>query len=118
MPTFFINKDVFHIFAAILDEDISSDPAGTPWFDEDLEFITPEDEASGATIVIDFSYTLPAVVEYTLVGKDMNKWIAFNNGAEVAGGQSRYIRIRSGDKLNLRAPTVQAIINRCIVGEI
>lgn len=83
------------------------------WFAEDITIVLSADDR-GAPIVIDFSYSLPSLVEYTL--DSGNTWVAFNNGNDVVGGQSRYIRVTNGNQLNFRA-FVAGTLNRAIVGD-
>lgn len=84
------------------------------WFAEDIKVIT-SDHMSGATIVIDFSYSIPSVIEYTLDGGAT--WVEFNQGLDIMGGQSRYLRVTSGVQLNFRAK-LAGTLNRVIVGEV
>ena len=114
-----IRKDVFHIFKAVENVNVQNPPPlpeDRYVFDDDLEFHLPEME-SGATIVLDFAVSNAAIVEYTLKGRDVGPWIALNNGAEVMGGQSRYIRITDKTKLNFRT-NVSVTFERFVVGEV
>ncbi len=67
-----------------------------------------------APIIIDFSYSVPSIIEYTL--DNGVTFIAFNDGTELTGGQSRFIRVRNGDQLNFRAK-LAGNLNRAIIGE-
>jgi len=84
------------------------------WFAEDITVLTSNSNR-GVTIVIDFSYDVASLVEYTL--DSGNTWNAFNNGDPVVGGQSRYIRVTSGVLLNFRAAQA-GDLNRVIVSEV
>lgn len=84
------------------------------WFAEDIVVIT-SDHMSGATIVIDFSYSVPTVVEYTLDGGAT--WVSFNQGLDIMGGQSRYLRVTPGVQVNFRAK-MAGTLNRIVVGEV
>jgi len=84
------------------------------WFAEDITILTSAANR-GTTIVIDFSYSVSSLIEYTLDGG--TTFIAFNNGDPVVGGQSRYIRVTSGVLLNFRAAQA-GNLNRAIVGEV
>ncbi len=67
------------------------------------------------TIVVDFAYTQPSIVDYTLDGGLF--FIAFNQGVAVTGGQSRFIDVTTGNKINFRAKTLGSII-RCVVSSV
>lgn len=84
------------------------------WFGEDI-VVKTSDTMRGATIVIDFSYTVPSVIEYTLDGGAT--FVAFNQGQDVMGGQSRYLRVTSGVIVNFRAKQA-GTLNRVVVSEI
>ena len=83
------------------------------WLLEDINIVT-SNNLRITPIIIDFSYSLATVVEYTLDGGTI--WIALNNGGAVSGGQSRFIRVRNGDQLNFRAK-ISGDLNRAIIGE-
>lgn len=71
-----------------------------------------------ATIVVDFAFSVPTVVEFTLNGDDGTPiWIAFNQGAQVTGGQSRFIDVVKDTALNFRATEPGDLI-RCIVSSV
>ncbi len=84
--------------------------AGEEWFAEDITILLSSTETI-TTIVVDFSYSVSSVVEYTLDGTIFQ---AFNQGTAVEGGQSRFIRVVSGTKLNFKALTGGDLI-RCVV---
>lgn len=81
------------------------------WFAEDIT-IDLSNAAIIAPIVVDFSYDVSSVIEYTLDGGTV--WQAFNGGVAVVGGQSRFIRVTDGNQVNFRA-IVAGNINRVIV---
>lgn len=83
------------------------------WLAEDAT-INTSNANRGATVVVDFSYGISSIIEYTLDGG--TTWIPFNNGVAVLGGQSRYIRVEKGDQVNFRAKLAGAL-DRCILGE-
>lgn len=84
------------------------------WLAEDIVVLTSNINR-GATIVIDFSYSIPTIVEYTLDGG--TTFVPFNQGIEVMGGQSRYLRVTSGVQVNFRAK-LAGTLNRIVVGEV
>lgn len=88
--------------------------ANEEWFAEDITVLT-SGMNRGATIVVDFSFSVPTIVEYTLDGG--TTFIEFNQGIALMGGQSRYIRVTSGVRVNFRA-TEAGVLNRAIVGEV
>lgn len=67
------------------------------------------------TIVVDFAFDTPTVVEYTLDGG--GNFIAFNQGLPVTGGQSRFIDVTTGNLVNFRA-TLGGTLIRCIVSSV
>lgn len=83
------------------------------WLASDIDIVISASLFT-APIIIDFSYSVSSVVEYTLDGG--LTFVAFNDGNEVLGGQSRFIRVRNGDKLNFRAKQ-SGNLNRAIIGE-
>ena len=84
-----------------------------PWFTEDITVLLSSANVL-ATLVVDFAFSVPTVVEYTLDG---TTFIAFNNGDSVTGGQSRFIDVTTGSKVNFRAINPGDII-RCIVSSV
>jgi len=84
------------------------------WFAEDITVLT-SNANRGTTIVIDFSFSIAAIIEYTLDGG--TTFVEFNNGVAVQGGQSRYIRVTTGNAVNFRSKA-SGTLNRCIVGEV
>lgn len=84
------------------------------WLDEDVIPLT-SDTMRGTTLVMDFSYSIPSIVQYTLDGGAT--WVSFNQDIEIMGGQSRYLRVTSGVEVNFRAKQA-GTLNRIVVGEI
>lgn len=84
------------------------------WFAEDITVLLSSVDILG-TLVVDFAFDVSSVVEYTLDSGD--NWIAFNNGAAVVGGQSRFIDVTTGVLVNFRAKTGGNLI-RCIVSSV
>lgn len=72
------------------------------WLTEDITIILSNSNTI-ATIVVDFAFSVPTIVEYNLLAQDPNTWVAFNNGEEVVGGQSRFIDVTDGAIVNFRA---------------
>lgn len=87
--------------------------ANEKWFKEGVKIIT-SDHKEGAKVIVDFSYSVPTIVEYTLDGRDT--WIKFNGGTELIGEQSKKIRVISGSSINFRAKK-SGTLHRCIIGE-
>ena len=85
------------------------------WFTDDIDIVL-SNSLRTAPIIIDFSYSIASIIEYTLRGDAVGPYIAFNDGNEIAGGQSRFIRVTDGDKLNFRAK-IAGDLNRAIIGE-
>jgi len=83
------------------------------WLVSDIDIVVSE-SLRIAPIIIDFSYSVASVIEYTLDGG--TTFIAFNEGVALTGGQSRFIRVRNGDQLNFRAKQA-GNLNRAIIGE-
>ena len=81
------------------------------WFAEDIT-INLSNSVVIAPIVVDFSYDVSSVIEYTL--NSGTTWSAFNNGLAIDGGQSLFIRVTDGDQVNFRA-TIGGNINRVVV---
>ena len=92
--------------------------ANDKWFVDDIDIVIsgPTTPDRTAPIIIDFSFSLPTIVEYTLLGDESGKYIELNDGEQLDGGQSRFIRVTDGDKLNFRAKTA-GDLNRAILGE-
>lgn len=84
------------------------------WFAEDITVLLSNVKILG-TIVIDFAFDVPTIVEYTL--DSGTNWIAFNNGGEIIGGQSRFIDVTTEVQVNFRAKTNGNLI-RCIVSSV
>ena len=88
--------------------------ANAEWFAEDITVLLSNTNVL-ATLVVDFAFSVPTVVEYTL-DSGVN-FIAFNNGDAVSGGQSRFIDVTTGVAVNFRAVTAGDLI-RCIVSSV
>jgi len=84
------------------------------WLAEDIDIVL-SNSLRTAPIIIDFSYSISSVIEYTLRGDASQIYIPFESDA-IAGGQSRFIRVTNGDKLNFRAK-LTGNLNRAIIGE-
>ncbi len=84
------------------------------WFAEDITILLSSVDVLG-TIVVDFAFDVSTVVEYTL--DSGANFIAFNQGAAVVGGQSRFIDVTTGNLVNFRAKTGGNLI-RCIVSSV
>lgn len=85
------------------------------WLADDIDIVI-SDSLRTAPIIIDFSYSVSSIIEYTLRGDATGPYIAFNDELPVVGGQSRFIRVTNGDKLNFRAKQI-GDLNRAIIGE-
>lgn len=81
------------------------------WFAEDITIDLSKTDII-APIVVDFSYDVSSVIEYTLNSGTI--WNAFNNGSAINGAQSLFIRVTDGDQVNFRATTA-GNINRVVV---
>jgi len=90
--------------------------ANVEWFDIDITILLSNTNILG-TIVVDFAYSVPSIVEYNLNNRDANTWIAFNQGDPVTGGQSRFIDVTTGNEVNFRATQPGDLI-RCIVSSV
>ncbi len=112
MVDFPINSNIFKIGDQIVTPVAKG--LDEQWFAEDITVLT-SNSIRGTTIVVDFSFTVPSIVEYTLDGG--TTYVAFNSGDELFGGQSRYLRVTTGVTVNFRAKTA-GTLNRCIVGEV
>ena len=112
MVDFPINTNIFKIGDQIVSPIAKS--ANEEWFAADIIVLT-SNANKGTTIVIDFSYSVSTVVQYTLDGGVT--FVDFNQGQTITGGQSRYLRVTSGVAVNFRA-TSPGTLNRCIVGEV
>ena len=88
--------------------------ADEEWFAEDITVLLSNVNIL-ATLVVDFAFDVSTVVEYTL--DSGTNWIAFNNGLEVVGGQSRFIDVTTGVLVNFRVKTGGNLI-RCIVSSV
>lgn len=88
--------------------------ADVEWFAEDIT-VKLSNVNILATLVVDFAFSVPSVVEYTL--DDGVNFIAFNNGDPVIGGQSRFIDVTKDVVVNFRAKTSGTLI-RCIVSSV
>jgi len=83
------------------------------WFTADIDIVISGPNRT-APIIIDFSFSVPTIVEYTL--DSGVTFIELNDGDELTGGQSRFIRVTDGNQLNFRAKT-GGTLNRALVGE-
>ena len=81
------------------------------WLAEDITILLSNADRIAA-IVVDFSYSVTSIIEYTL--DSGATWVPFNQGIAIIGGQSRFIRVTTGVQLNFRA-TQAGNVNRCIV---
>ena len=81
------------------------------WLAEDITILLSNANRIAA-IVVDFSYSVTSIVEYTL--DSGVTWVSWNQGNPLTGGQSRFIRLTTGVQLNFRA-TQAGNVNRCIV---
>lgn len=90
--------------------------ANAKWFLEDITIKLSNPNVIG-TVVIDFSVNTSVIVEYTLDGGGEFNWIAFNNGETVNGGQSRFIDVTDGNKVNFRSSEDTRLV-RCIVSSV
>jgi len=86
------------------------------WVTEAIDIVIsgPATPDRTAPIIIDFSFSVTTVVEYTL--DNGVTFVALNDGVELTGGQSRFIRVTDGDRVNFRA-TQGGNLNRAIFGE-
>lgn len=94
--------------------------ANDPWFVSTPEPVTILLSNTNilATIVVDFAFSVPTIVEFTLNANDGTPdFIAFNNGNAVTGGQSRFIDVVTGSVINFRAKQAGDLI-RCIVSSV
>ena len=92
--------------------------ANEPWFGTlatplPIDIVTSKD-ALGGTIIYDFNFSVPSVIEVTFNGTD---YAPINEGLSLTGRQSRYLRVLNGDTINFRAVEVGSI-NRIVVGEV
>jgi len=109
MVTFPINEGIKIVADSILV--VTAKAIDAEWFAEDIT-INLSSTGLIATIVVDFSYDVTSIVEYTLDGGTI--WNAFNNGTPIDGGQSRFIRVTDGNQVNFRAK-IAGNINRIVV---
>jgi len=107
-----VRSNIFPVIARITIP--AAKGADEEWFAEDI-VVKTSDMMRGATIVIDFSYSVPTIIEYTLDGG--TTFVSFNQGLDVVGGQSRYLRVTSGVVVNFRAKQA-GTLNRVVVSEI
>ena len=84
------------------------------WFAEDITILLSNTNILG-TIVIDFAFSVPGIMEYTLDGGD--NWIALHSGDEISGGQSRFIDVTTGNQVNFRSKLSGELI-RCVVSSV
>ena len=81
------------------------------WFAEDITILLSNNKIL-TTIVVDFSYSISSIIQYTL--DSGATWASFNQNVAVFGGQSRFIRVTNDVKLNFRADTA-GDIHRIVV---
>jgi len=108
MVTYGINTGVRDIADSILV--VTAKGIDVKWFAEDIT-INLSKTGIIAPIVVDFTYDVSSVIEFTLDG---TIWNAFNNGSAINGAQSLFIRVTDGAIVNFRAKTA-GNINRVIV---
>jgi len=109
MVTFGINEGIRPVGDSILV--VTSKGIDAEWFASDI-IIDLSSSSVLATIVVDFSYDISSIIEYTL--NSGTTWNQFNNGTAVKGGQSRFIRVTDGNQVNFRAK-IAGNINRVVV---
>jgi len=109
MVTYRINEGVRKIADSILV--VTAKGIDVEWFAEDIT-INLSSATVIAPIVVDFSYDILSIIEYTL--DSGNTWNSFNGGVPVIGGQSRFIRVTDGNLVNFRAKAA-GNINRVVV---
>ncbi len=109
MVDFPINEGIRPIGDSILV--VTAKGIDVEWFPSDI-VIKLSQTGIIATIVVDFSYDITSIIEYTL--DSGTTWNEFNNGTAIKGGQSRFIRVTKDNQLNFRAKTA-GNINRVVV---
>ena len=116
MADFGLSNNVAKISSQSLNFDVPSPKnIDEKWLADDIDIVI-SNNLRIAPIIIDFSYSVASIIEYTLQGDAAGPYIAFNEGVELTGGQSRFIRVTNGDKLNFRAK-LAGNLNRAIIGE-
>jgi hypothetical protein len=91
--------------------------ADAPWLGVGVTISLSSPDVLG-TIVADFAFDTPSIIEYTLNSSaGVPDWIAFNNGLEITGGQSRFIDVTDGVEVDFRAKTGGNLI-RLIVSSV
>lgn len=111
MAEFGVNTNIFRIFESLARTLVVAD---TNWFDENITIKTSNDK-KGTTIVVDFSLDFESVVSFTVDGGD--HYTEFDEGIQIKGAQSRYVRLVNGSVFNIKS-TSGGDINYAIVGEI
>ncbi len=81
--------------------------ADEEWFAEDIIPLLSNVNILG-TIVVDFAFDVPSVIEYTL--DSGANWIALNNGDVITGGQSRFVDVTTGVQVNFRSKSGGSLI--------
>jgi len=109
MVTFPISEGIRLVADSILV--VTAKGIDVEWFTEDIVINLSSTGLIG-TIVVDFSYDISSIIEYTL--NSGTTWNAFNSGTAISGGQSRFIRVTDGNEVNFRAK-IAGNINRVVV---
>lgn len=110
MVNFQVKTGIFKIGDQIASSVVKN--ANEKWFDEDITILLSSVNVL-ATLIVDFDFDTPTIVEYTLDG-GIN-WIAFNNGEEIISNKRRKVRVTTDVKFNIRSKQ-NGTLNRCIVG--
>lgn len=111
MVTFGIDTAVREIADSILV--VTAKDIDAEWFTEDITInISGAAGERIAPIVVDFSYDVSSIIQYTL--NSGTTWNSFNDGSAIDGGQSLFIRVTDGDQVNFRAKAA-GNINRVVV---
>ena len=109
MVDFPINEGVRPVADSILT--LTAKGIDVEWFATDIT-IKLSSSTVLAPIVVDFSYDISSIIQYTL--NSGTTWNSFNNGSPIDGGQSLFIRVTNGNQVNFRAKTA-GNINRVVV---
>lgn len=109
MVTFGIHEGIRLVADSILV--VTSKGIDVKWFAEDITIKLSKTNII-APIVVDFTYDVSSIIEFTLTGGA--PWNPLNNGSAIDGAQSLFIRVTDGDIVNFRAKTA-GNINRVVV---